>query len=147
MKTLGVLLVLAILWGFAATSCEAQKITTPGRYGWPPPGATEVRPDSLWLVQYAEAERCLGWKGAADSVRWYIVPGPAFHDDEGRSVIGYWVKPHKIYLADGMKGLRWLARHESLHDLMQNGMHPTGVFGKLCAAAWGYLSANGDLGE
>ena len=23
----------------------------------------------------------------------------------------------------------------------------TGVFGKLCAATWGYLTANGDLGE
>ena len=131
----------------ATVTCEAQKITRAAKYPWPPPDAVLVAPDSLWLVQYAEAERCLGWKGDVNKVQWYIVPGLSFHDAEAREVIGYWVPPHKLYIADGVKNLRWLVRHESLHDLLQSGLHPSGVFGKLCAATWGYLTANGDLGE
>ena len=125
-----------------ADVAQAQKVTGSAKYHWPPPGAVKVTPDSLWLVQYAEAEACLGWKGNAARVHWYVVPGDSFHDAEGREVIGYWVEPHKIYLAAGNTRLRWLAKHESLHDLLQNGLHPTGVFGTLCAAAWGYLPSD-----
>lgn len=94
--------------------------------------AVPFDPPQMYREWYNRAAQCVGTTGDFDRVRWFVVPGDTWFDDwVGREIAGRWVPPHNIYIADGERDWEWIVRHESIHDQLQDGAHPTPPFG-LC---------------
>lgn len=117
MKTVGVLLVLAILWGITAGRCAAQG-------AMPAIFVEEVEnPPTVWETIYHEVEDCVGLKGKYKAVQWYVTTAPW---ESGTGLVyGLW---------SGGKGRARIiiaaydtavVRHEVLHDILhRNGFKP-----------------------
>jgi hypothetical protein len=113
--------------------------------GYVPTGAYPVTPEPMWLAEYSAAEQCSGLKGKADAVLWHLVPGngfkmPVFDGEKTDTLIlvGMALRGH-IYIAESRRNFEWIARHESLHDILQGGGHNVTLFGEQCRAMQGYL--------
>ena len=138
------LLILCLLLSVGGIStCEAQTWLQQSGTWRPPATARQITPDSMWLAQYKEAEKCVGWQGDVADVKWFLVPGSTIAGERGESNIAIWTPPHSIYITEAYAKTPWVIRHESLHDILRIVNHPTGIWGKLCAATWGYLNPEG----
>lgn len=119
MKTFGVLLMLAILYGVTVTSCEAQS-----RYSYPAIIVEEINPPTLWEAIYHEVEDCVGMKkGRFKAIRWFVTPEPWGPADN--LTWGLWHASGgqpRIVIAARDTGV---VRHEALHDILwRNGFKP-----------------------
>jgi hypothetical protein len=136
----GLIIALLACLAMAPLTCAGRMLQLQEVWAGPfvPEHAVRVSLDSFprWRKQYAAAEECLGFKGNADSVAWHVVEADHIKASDGRRDLALWVAPHSIYIARPFVNLEWVIRHESLHDIIGNGIHPTGVFGTLCGATW-----------
>lgn len=88
--------------------------------------AVPFDPPPVYGEWYAQTAVCVGELGDFSQVKWFVVPHYMPLGDRDRA--GRWVAPHRIYVARDELGREWVIRHESLHDLLQDGSHPTPPF-------------------
>jgi hypothetical protein len=113
----------------------------------PPDGAREWTPPEDYREIWKEAEACTGKRGNFDRIQWMQIPGRSFDcDGKGISDIGCWQKPHTITIASDWVNIRWVAKHEMIHDLTgyrhDGGPRDIQIWGKQCHAMWGYLDTD-----
>jgi hypothetical protein len=108
----------------------------------PIPLGEEWTPPPVYREIWEEAEACTGTKGNFDRVRWGLVAGKTF-ECNGKGAIGCWTKPHQIAIAQDWMNIRWVVRHEMIHDLTgythDGGERDIQIWGKQCHSMWGYL--------
>jgi hypothetical protein len=95
-----------------------------------------AQPEAEWVAGYHEAERCSGRMGHVERVRWHVVDDSSRVMEDGH-LAGY-TRGDDIYLARSWAGERWIARHESLHQLGFH-RHDPALFAVRCHATWGAI--------
>ena len=92
-----------------------------------PDAGAVVIPPAAYATWWEEIEACSGRSGRLARITWHAVPaddGPFFRW-QGRPRAGLWIAPHAIYLSDSLLLSHDLVKHEMLHDLLQDGHHPS----------------------
>lgn len=86
-------------------------------------------PPAIYRQWYHDAELCSGLTGDFDAVHWQHV-----YDlrEGGQMYAGYWYPRHKITIRDDYMLDSTLVMHESMHDLIQSGDHPSHYFMGVC---------------
>lgn len=102
--------------------------------GMPTEPLAAVNPE--WVAGYHEAEACSGRSGDVTRVRWHVVADSSAWMDHGR--LAGFRDGDDIYLAESWALDRWVARHESLHQLGFR-RHDPELFGVRCGALWTFI--------
>ena len=91
-------------------------------------GAVQFTPVEGWREWYAELEECAGIFRPYDAIVWVWADTIIF---DGRRVIGLWKRPRTVYILATLPPDRIIgvAKHETLHYLLQWGDHPEPPFG------------------
>lgn len=100
----------------------------------PPPGSVPFDPPARYRGWWALTEACSGLAADYRALRWYVVPHRNSFQSEGETLSGvYFSYGNQIVLADSVKYIGSVVRHEMLHALMPNvGGHPRHQFLDRC---------------
>jgi hypothetical protein len=110
-----------------------------------PTDAVRFNPPPHYREVWRTAEACTGKTADFDKVTWYEMPGNSFSTPDGSS-IGWW-EGHTITIAHDWKTTDWLIKHEAIHEITRlkhddrngkPGPRDTLIWGKQCAAMWGF---------
>ena len=82
----------------------------------------------LYQRWYNETAACAGLEGDFSKITWQVLEGSGWYDDDGSFILGKWYWPHTIFLPSEYVDSMFLVKHEMLHDLRQEGGHPTPPF-------------------
>lgn len=98
-----------------------------------PDGTLRFTPPAVYNVWWSMASECSGRTGALSAVEWFLVPGVAEFEHEGRKVSGYWSRvSNRVVVAEKAMLDGPLIRHEMLHALEHNVGHPRQAFLQRC---------------
>ena len=89
----------------------------------------EITPPDIYREWYAQTSACVGIDRGFDRIVWYAVPGARwYHSGRDVYVIGLWVKPNEIFLAQELLMDRRLVKNEMIHYLTDSVDHPEALF-------------------
>jgi hypothetical protein len=96
-----------------------------------PDGAVPFDPPAVYREWWAKTESCSGQRGSFDRVEWWVIEAHGFECSSGMCA-GHWDGNHGIVIARDWVEDPSIVRHEMLHDLLDDGGHPSPPFGKHC---------------
>lgn len=98
-----------------------------------PPGAVAFTPPPVYQTWWSMVESCAGRTAPLSSVRWYVMPGVQSFTRKHMTVAGVWFRAdNSIVLGELVRYNGQLVRHEMLHALLQQGLHPRKEFLEHC---------------
>ena len=100
----------------------------------PPEGAYANPRPIIYEQWWEQTEKCSHLKGNLKKVKFFLVPEdvPLGFTYRGDILLGLWIWPHYIFIAQTHEYDSLVVRHEMLHSLLGKGGHPKEYFCGLC---------------
>lgn len=98
-----------------------------------PAGALPFTPPAVYQQWWSMVESCAGRSAPLSAIRWYVMPGVQSFKRKDMTVAGVWTRAdNSIVLGEYVQYNGHLVRHEMLHAVLQNGLHPRQAFLERC---------------
>jgi len=105
-----------------------------------PEGSVPFVPPDVFHAWWDATERCAGISKDFDDISWYVLPDRQSISTPDGEKVGMWfgsTSGSAIVLAGPWQKSELVVRHEILHHLLKDEMHPDTFFKDRCRLTWG----------